>query len=350
MPSLLPIHGCMVQKNRKRAALSFIFCLSSFWAFANLASQSEIVLVFRPNAESFFDAHEGLVDGLEDRFTVKQMFIERDQTTVHEMTDEVLRRHPHLIVLMGVGSIGLYAKYQRAQPEGTVFPPSLILMSLYADRPIHVLKNVVGISYEIPGVNSLNHLRMLVETPIRKVGTLYSPELEDFFQTQRKLCTSEKIELIGLPIAAKKRIRVKDIKRALQTLVHTYKVDALWVFNDTNLLGKRKGQANARIIKRGWEPTLKKFNLPVLVSAKSLMDLGHLGVFPDHFGLGEQAANMIHKIRENNWLIEGKFLRYPISVTKTVNMLLVEPAEIKLNAEVLAEMDEILTYSGATHQ
>jgi len=291
-----------------------------------LVAFNETVLVFRPGSEAFNTASEGLVDGLEGEFQIEQLLVVRDKTTVTEMADKIKASKPKLIVLMGVGAIGLYVEYQRNHPLGAEFPPGLIMMSLYARKPIGFLKNVGGIIYEIPGVNSLNQMRTLLQVPIHKVGVLYSLELEDFFQAQKKLCVAEKIELVGLPITpAKKKLKPKEIRNGLTRLIEELEVDAVWVLNDTSLLGKEKDRTNPRILRNGWKRTLKKHDIPVLVGARSLLDLGHIGIFPDHYGMGEQAANLIYHLREEDWKWGEKVVHHPISTVEELGRSFKKP-------------------------
>jgi len=291
-----------------------------------LVTLNETVLVFRPSSQAFQDASEGLAAALEDEFQFEEYLVVRGETTQTDLAQKIEATHPHLIVLMGIDAIDFYTKYQKSKAEGTVFPPGLILMSLNAEKQGEKLKNMAVITYEIPGVNSLSQMRTLLEIPIHKVGVLYSPALEGFFKAQRELCIEEKIDLVGISIKPmpKKKLKAKHIKEGLRVLVQDLEVDAVWVLNDTNLLGMRRGEADPKIIRKGWMRSLEKNKIPVLVSVRSLMDLGHLGIFPDHYRMGEQAATLIYRIRESDWKWEKDVVQYPISTVSVLNRTLVK--------------------------
>ena len=291
-----------------------------------LITFNDTVLVFRPASEAFQEAYEGMEAALEDVFQLEQVLVAREKTTDAEVTEKIRTTNPQLIVLMGLNAISLYAKYQGDQPEGTIFPPGLIFMSLKAEKRSKKLKNMAVITYEVPAVISLNQMREVLEISIKKVGVLYSPELEDYFQVQKILCVNEGIELIGLPVSSslRKNLKPKDIKEGLRVLVQDLEVDAVWVFNDTNLLGMKDGKADPQIMRNGWMRSLEKNKIPVLVSVRTLMKLGHLGIFPDHYRMGEQAAFMIHRASENDWKWGRHVVNYPISTVLELNRTLVK--------------------------
>ena len=291
------------------------------------------LLIFRPGSKIFDEAYEGLVAGLEETLAIERYTVDRD-TSPADIGEQIDKVRPDIIALMENRTVGLYNDYQRQQPEGATFPPAVVLMTLYVGKYLRDMKNVVGISYEVPGINSLQHLRALVLSPIRRVGVVYSGVLEPFFLEQQKSCRAEDIELVGRRLE-REDLEPRVIKKALQQLLRKEKIDALWVLNESEVLSEKN-------VKRAWVPVLKACKKPILVGVKNLIELGHLGVFPDHYALGEQAASVVHETRENNWILIRPFTRQPITVEKIANKSRAKSAKIKLREEVLLEMDTVI--------
>ena len=298
------------------------------------SSEPEMVLVLRPSSTDFELAHDGLAATLGDQVMTEKLMIDGD-TKVEDVAQAMSHWSPNLVVLMENRTIKLYREWLETRPRDAGPPPPCIaLMTLYVEKMIEGMANTVGITYEVPGIASLNHLRWLVAQPIERVGVVYSAGLGDFFARQQALCLAEKIELVGYPLPEAEQ-KPRKIRRALRTLLRAEAVDALWIFNDSNLLSEDN-------LARGWVPILLKCNKPILVGVESLITVGHLGVFPDHHSLGEQAAFLVLETRENEWQLTGDRIIPPIGVIKTVNLSRVTPTDIKLNAEVLDEMDHII--------
>ncbi len=315
-------------------ALSFLVMFPPMGMASRLPSrQTETILVFRPSSRAFELAHDGLVATLDGSIVIEKFLVDQD-TTVADMAGAIARVHPRMIVLMNNESVNLFRRWQSQLPGDSSVPPSIILMTLYAGEAIRGLENSAGITYEVPGISSLHYLRSLVNGPLQRVGVLYSSPLADYFDHQKRFCEKEKIELIGVQLPSDKLVP-RDIRKALRWLLRDREIDALWVFNDSLLLSEKN-------LTRGWQPILLKCNKPILVGVENLIEVGHLGVFPDHYRMGEQAAFMVLDAWEDGWQLTGEPVRAPIGVVKTVNLSRVKPAEIRLNAEVLDEMDRII--------
>jgi len=322
----------MVRYRCRRFLLSSL--LTFLFLFCGTAIASEKILVLRPGSEEGFDqAYEGLVGTLDAVVGIETLIV-GDQTTYEDVSRAIDLVDPELVVLMDNFAVSLYEFWQRRLPPDRKPPPSVVLMTLYVENAIYNLRNVNAIRYEVQGVTSLNHLRSLMTDPLERVGVVYSSSLKNFFQSQQQLCRDEEIELVGIEIPID-RLSPRAIRQALNQLLNKENIDALWVFNDSfSLSGKN--------LRRGWAPILIECSKPILVGVQSLMGVGHLGVFPDHYGLGEQAGHLIHEAFENHWELMGDRLRPPIRVVKTVNLKRVRESDIKLNAEVLDEMDHII--------
>jgi len=313
------------------------FCLIAIAVSASaddLVYQSpDTILVMRPSSKEFERAHDGLEAYLDGQILTEKLLID-ETTVIEDVRDAIEHASPNLVVLMDNRAVNIYKRWIETLPDGEEPPPAILLMTLYVESAVSSLANAAGITYEVFGILSLHYLRSLVEQPIERVGVVYPSYLRTYFNKQKKLCRAEAIELIGVELS-RRDLKPRRIQRALKQLLRRENVDALWIFNDPFLLSDHN-------LARGWVPILLKCSKPILVGVESLIKVGHLGVFPNHHRLGEQAASLVLETRENGWKLTGERIRSPISVTKIVNLERVNPTRIKLNAEVLDEMDQII--------
>jgi hypothetical protein len=252
------------------------------------APQTAEVLILRPDSIYFRDARDGLLEELDNQFTVHDYVVTK-KTTMDNLTELIAQTKPKILVLMESKSVTLYHKYQRSQPEGTRFPPALVLMTSFAAERINQLENATGIRYEVPAVSLLNKLRSVVNQPINRVGVLYSSDLQFFYKNQKRMCRIEEIELVGLMIDESQHKLDKVIKRGLRQLMREENVDAIWILNDNVILSDV-------YLTWAWLPQIKRFDKPVIASFERLVSdfgVGQFTIVPDHAELGIQAASMI---------------------------------------------------------
>ena len=100
-----------------------------------------------------------------------------------------------------------------------------------------------------------------------------------------------------------------------------------------------------KIIKRVWRPLLKKHKIPLIVGLEVFvnpeLDFGIFAVLPDHISLGNQAAEIILELKDNNWKFEKNITFPPISIKKIINY---HQARIRFNIkeENFLNVDKIL--------
>ncbi len=153
---------------------------------------------------------------------------------------------------------------------------------------------------------------------ISRVGVIHREFLQDFIDENRKLCKSEGIEIISISLPNRRnKYKYKTLcKRALKALAKK-DIEALWIPNDNKLLKKE-------IIKGVWKPMVRKLKIPAVVGVEALakpkLNLGTFAVLPDHFALGNQAAEMVFEIMENGWRIKEPRVEPPLAIYKIVNL------------------------------
>ena len=300
------------------------------------AFAQDSILVLRAEGLAFDEVYDGMVDDFDGEVNFQSRII--NKSIGFEQIDKYIKDStPKLIVVMGNYSITLYTKYQKSN-QNIKFPPSISLAALYIDRLLINVKNATGIRYEIPAVTSIVNLRSLSKSPIKKVGVIYRKFMTNFIQSNRKYCEREDIELIGVALPNRSEKYKIHVKEAINILL-SKEIDSLWIVNDNALL-------TPDILIYSWIPTLKDIHIPVIVGVKSLVStnlkLGTFCVFPDHYSLGGQTANIISEVMNDNWKLGVREIEMPISIKKHLNLGLSIEKGIGIDHNNLGEVDEVL--------
>jgi len=311
-----------------------LFILLAFTIQNSLAKDA--VLVLRTDTKNFSLVLEAIKDDLNDEINISELIINGD-TSVADVDSSIKMIEPRLIVLIGNRSIAKYTQYQAENKDiKKSFPPSLALSAIYLDKVIDQLSNATGIRNEIPIVTSIVNIRNILQTPVKRVGVLYSEWMTNLIEINKVFCSLEKIELVTVKLP--NRVSYKQLRYHLRRLVEQ-DIDALWVPNDNLLL-------NARLIQNAWMPVLKKTKMPVIVGIEELtvtaLNFGTFSVTPDFYALGIQGAQMISSIGEENWTIEEDGLVEPLSIEKLLNLKLSLRKQIPIDLKKLGQVDRVI--------
>lgn len=277
---------------------------------------SSALLVIRQNDKNFEETMSGLTQELGDDYTVSQ-YVYSDKPTLGDLTSCMDTVKPALIVAMDNRSIALVAEYESKQPTDTPKLPVIALMGIDIANAIKPLGNASGITYEIPLVTSIVNLRAILKQPLRRVGVIHRPLMNQLIEQNRTFCARESIDVVAAPLEAGKSDYSADIKKTLKQLATKDSVKAIWVPNDNALL-------SPTIIQEVWLPFVKKYKLPIIVGVEVLvnpaLNFGTFAVLPDHTALGSQAAEMVIEVMED---YEGNAsevgVQPPLSVFKIIN-------------------------------
>ena len=317
-----------------RTPRPFIFialCFFSSWAFAEELSR---VLIIHPDSESATQVLSGLADEVgEDLELVSVEFTNR--MTVEEL-DLVLKKHKaDALVLMNNPTVDLYRSYQQAQPEGTTFPPAVMMLTSFLEKASAGIQNATGINYEVAAVSSMVNLRNIVESKVERIGVVYRDTFDDFIQEQATMAAQEKIQFVT------RRIRSGNVDRELKPLLRQLLVDdidALWVLNDNQLL-------SPKTVAKVWLPALKHNDFPVVVGVQALVSpdfrFGTFALLPDHEALGVQAAQLLFELEESDWQAQGIAVQEPVAVKKVLNVSQARRLT-EINDEALRSIDVLI--------
>jgi hypothetical protein len=198
------------------------------------------------------------------------------------------------------------------------------------------ISSATGISYEVPLITAVTHLRKVLSTPIERVGVVARPTQRGFVQRQAALAAREQITVIAQEVSAAPN--ASEVKWALRRLKD--QIDALWVLNDDRLL-------TPRLIADGWLPGLNERPYrATIVGAAALVSppqsLGTFAVLPDHTALGVQAAGILFELAENGWALPpGAQVQLPLSTTTTLDLLQVRE-RFSLRVGALQHVDRVV--------
>ena len=251
--------------------------------------------------------------------------------------DTLLAEHSaDALVLMNNPTVELYRAYQQTKPEGTSFPPAVMLLTSFLEKASVGIQNATGINYEVAAVSSMVNLRSLVESKVERVGVVYRDVFEDFVREQQAMAAQEKIQLVP------RRIRSTHVDRDLKPLLRQLLVsdiDALWVLNDNQLLSLQH-----RSPRPGY-PALKHNDFPVVVGVQALVSsefrFGTFALLPDHEALGVQAAQLLFELEESEWRADSIAVQEPVAVKKVLNVSQARRLT-ELNEDALRGIDVII--------
>ena len=310
--------------------------LAVFLLFYIHFSYANSALILRAPGSDFSEIVDGMLDDIEGDIQFNEVIV-NNSTGIEDISVQISKHQPNVIVLIGNSSVNLYTRYQNAFPKRN-FPPSVALGALFVDKFIPLLKNATGIRYEIPLVTSVVNMRSLMVTEIKKVGVVYRAWMQSLVDENIKYCQAEGIELIGAKLPNRDRNMNRKIKHQLQTLI-AQDVDVIWLLNDNELI-------NQKALKKVWLPLITRSRLPVIVGIKSLLatklNLGSFAIVPDHYGLGVQASSVLLDIMDNGWKITNAGIEQPLSVKQIVNVTILNKRKIKFKESLLSQVDDVI--------
>lgn len=282
-----------------------------------LNSENDQVVIFATKGSIFDQARNGLVNEIRDDFSVSVIEI-NENTSIGDI-DSVIDSYnvPKAVVLIGNNAIRSYVKYANQNKQKTKSIQVVTMLALDVQRAVSGIENVNAIAYETPMLTALVSFRRVFSKPVDKVGVLYRNPLKQFIEKHTHYCAREKISIKGIEISDDTSKIELDISSALQNLIRTEKVDALWIPND-NVLLKPEYLGNI------WLPELKKKKVPLIVGVEALvnpeLNFGTFAVIPDPVALGEQAAEIVYNLKADDWQHSGVMIHPAISMYSVLNL------------------------------
>jgi hypothetical protein len=299
----------------------FILLLLNWFILAQdteyLDSENDQVVIFATKGNIFDQARNGLVNEIRDEFSVS--VIEVTENTSTSSIDSVIDGYslPKAVVLIGNNAVRSYVKYANQNRQKTESIQVVTILALDVQRAVAGIEKVNAIAYETPMLTALVSFRRVFSKPVNKVGVLYRNPLKEFIEKHTRYCAKENISIIGIEVSDDTSKIQLDIASALQNLIRTENVDALWIPND-NVLLKPEFLGNI------WFPALKKKKIPLIVGVEALvnpeLNFGTFAVIPDPVAMGEQAAEIIYNLKADDWQHNGIMIHPAISMYSVLNL------------------------------
>lgn len=299
----------------------FILLLLNWFILAQdteyLDSENDQVVIFATKGNIFDQARNGLVNEIRDEFSVS--VIEVTENTSTSSIDSVIDGYslPKAVVLIGNNAVRSYVKYANQNRQKTESIQVVTILALDVQRAVAGIEKVNAIAYETPMLTALVSFRRVFSKPVNKVGVLYRNPLKEFIEKHTRYCAKENISIIGIEVSDNTSKIQLDIASALQNLIRTENVDALWIPND-NVLLKPEFLGNI------WFPALKKKKIPLIVGVEALvnpeLNFGTFAVIPDPVAMGEQAAEIIYNLKADDWQHSGIMIHPAISMYSVLNL------------------------------
>jgi hypothetical protein len=291
-------------------------------------------LVFMPETKQTNEVLAGLSDELAKDYRVIAVRIDQSQG-VPTIAQGIDRHKPAAVVLMNNPTVAAYREYQRTTHLNH-YPPAVVVMTSFLDGQSPSIRDWVGISYEVPLITAVTNLRKLVSTPTDRVGVVVRPALREFVDRQSALAKREQISVAVEEVSANPNN--SEIKRAIRRLKGVAHV--IWVLNDDHLL-------SPHLIAEGWLPELNERPwVPTIVGASSLvspeLSFGTFAVLPDHTALGTQTADVLYKMADSHFSLDGtSAVQLPLSITSTVDLTQAQE-RFALRDQALQQVDRVL--------
>ena len=136
-----------------------------------------------PDLKPAQQIYSSLSEELTGEYEVEQFYVE-SKTTLESLAEKITAFEPTAVVMMNNPTVGLYRRYQAAQPQGTEFPPAIAVMVSFLEKELQGLQNATGIFFEIPSTTAFVNMRQISRNPIEKVGVLVRETFSDFIEAQ----------------------------------------------------------------------------------------------------------------------------------------------------------------------
>lgn len=313
----------------------YLFILLS--AFALLAKDN--ILIIRSDGDAFKEVASSITENLQNEFNISDTIIGKDVWGAKKTAKLVNEVNPKLVILMNVQALKSYKKYQASLKDTTNIIPSISLMTALLPSQIKGLKNATGITYEVPIVTSVVNLRSLLKIDTVKLGVVYREFLKPFIAENEKYCKQEGITLIKGYVPKNNKNYEILLKKGLDYFVSPkIGVNMIWVPNDPAFL-------TPSIIKDVWIPFTETHKIPIIVGVESLLsskvNFGTYAVLPDHSALGQQAADMVLDIMDNNWKASSDLVEPPISIYQVLNTKTIK-GKYNIKKDNIEEVDKVL--------
>ncbi len=177
--------------------------------------------------------------------------------------------------------------------------------------------NISGVPSEISENECLNIYKSAIGG-IKNIGVIYDPAKTENLITRVINSAAES----GLSLTCHRVKSARDVEISINNIVSA--IDALWLLPDSTVVSKN----TFSIIK---DVTIKN-NVPILCMSDMFVKAGALiGVFPDHYDMGAEAAKIGAEILKTK---KGGYIRYPKKLNIAINKKSAAMMKLKISDDI----------------
>jgi hypothetical protein len=266
----------------------------------SLYSQTNSILIIRPNESKFKKVELGIQKGLINTKTIKSIVSKTDS----EILAEVNANPPKIAVIMGREQIKIWQTLQRKNQDLIRFQ-SLILESVVPIKNCETMSNSCIISYGIKLERYVEKALLLTGKKPLNIGIVYSEKSSELIPSYQEESNNLKVNLYAKPVVISDP--ENSIKVIVKNLIDHYRVDLIIILDDPAII-------HSRNIISTWVPQLAPLRIPVAVPSDYFYELepriGSFAIQPHYSEIGHGIASLINEAEANNWIINRK-INYP---------------------------------------
>lgn len=330
----------LTKTNYRNIASALLIAIILFQAEKSNAIENVHIFVGQPQRLSVLqETIEGITDQLiEADDEISYELVEFDTGADDEQFLEAL--NSKMIILVGNRAAKSYHEFQTNHTElEAAFPIAFVVSALDVDELVNNhLFNAIGIRYEIPLVTSMVILRDLIGPKFDHAGVVYNKLFTKQITENEAFLAPENFQLSKVLIDRNDKRLKRRLAKGVKQLIKL-KVDAIWTLNDTAMMTED-------LMVGAWIPLLQKRPISVIVGVELLvqtkMSFANVGIFPDHYGLGAQTADLVFEIMDEGWETEDGEVFQPISIKKVFNKAVSDKKRIRYDETRLVLFDEVL--------
>lgn len=244
---------------------------------------------------------------------------------------------------MDIDAINIVKEFQKKDAKNAK-TPVFVSNTLQVEQSSKGLKNASGVKFEVPAFTIFSNLKVLSKSEVNKVLVFHRKIFNEVMAESKQMLAKEKIELIMecLDCEESKELTegkaVKLLTKRFAEITKKNKPDVIWLLADNLLL-------TSQTLGKFWIPKVVKKNYPIVVPLENLaspeFNLGMIALIPDYQEIGNQIANQIREVLEEDGSTEDLGFENLISVHVILNLKKANSIDWKINEENLNRAKKI---------
>lgn len=312
--------------------IKYLFYALLVWPVVSTTYAKDTILIATKKGHDFQTLSTYLTEDLSNKYIVKSLIVNKNYSTFKSSIETI---KPKLLILMDNSAVSFAEKYYL---ETNSKIQSVAVMGLNYKKVLARIKNICGVSYEVPPFTMLTQARYSISNKtLKNILVFYRGSLfADFVETARKRLLSENIELSAIDVekSGDDPIEYLTTKGYLE-FSNNEKYDAVLILLDSALLNKKTFQSF-------WQKGSIQSDLPFIVGTEKLvlpqMDLAVFGMSPNLQDLSDQTVQIVESILEENSTCAEIGVEDLIGVNKIWNQKKANSKEFELNDNAKSDL------------